>query len=99
MHAAGLAKSCDLAERLDRRALLQKLQAGDDNFVTRLQAADHRIGVTDCLSDVDWYLVSDVTVTLRGCKVDEGLAADETDGENGNDRSGCGAPGHSRIDE
>src|ERR1700687_3763632 len=52
-HSAGRATASDSAQRLDRRTLLQKLQAGGDDFVTGFKAADHWIGVADCIAELD----------------------------------------------
>jgi hypothetical protein len=45
-----MAKSSDLPQRLDRRALLQKLQAGCNDFVAWLEATENGIGIAYGLS-------------------------------------------------
>src|SRR5882757_5315998 len=57
LRSAGRAKASDSAQRLDRRTLLQELQAGGDDFVTRLEPADHGIGVADGIAEHDRHLM------------------------------------------
>ena len=97
--SAGTAEASDLAQRLDRRALLQKLQAGGDDFVTRFKAAEHRIGVADGLSERNGHLMGDVSVAFGRREIDEGLAAHEADGKDWNHGRRRCAPGDARLDE
>src|SRR3981189_2366402 len=99
LRSAGRARDSDSAQRLDWRTLLQKLQAGGDDFVTRLKPADHGIGVADGIAQFDGHLMGDISVALWSRKINEGLAAHKTDSEDGNHRRGCGAPGDARTDQ
>ena len=47
MDSAGIDESSCLAEGLDGRAFLQKLQARGDHLIARLEAAKDGIGVAD----------------------------------------------------
>src|ERR1700751_3746925 len=92
-------QASDSAQRLDWRTLLQKLQARGDDFVTRLEAADHGIGVADGVAELDGHLMGNVSVAFWRREEDKGLAAHETDGEDGHNRRGCGAPDDARPDQ
>jgi hypothetical protein len=90
--------SC-LAERLDRRTFLQKLQAGGDYFFSRLETTKNGIGVADGFAYGHGDLVCYVSVPFRRCDVDEGLAADEADGKDRDCGRRCGAPGDAGLDQ
>ena len=98
-NSAGTGEASELAQRLDRRTFLQKLQAGGDDFVSRLEAAENGISVAYGLAEHDGYLMCDVSFALLSREINEGLAAHKADGEDGNHRRGRGAPGDARPDQ
>src|SRR5438270_12185731 len=96
---AGIVEAPYSAQGLDRRALLQKLQAGGDDFVTRLETADHGIGVVDRIAEFDGHLMGDVTITLWRSEKNKRLAANQADREDRNNRRGFSAPDDPRPDK
>ncbi len=75
------------------------MQAGENDFVARLETAEDGIRVAYGFAEGDRNLVRDVSVALCCCDEDEGLATDSSDGEDRNDRSGSSAPGNASLDE
>src|SRR6266702_5916547 len=97
--ASGVRRRSRSAQRLHRNALLEKLNSRQDDAVASVKSGKDGIDIADRFAQRHRDLMGRVSGPLWRCNVDEALAADAGDSEDGNRRRlGC-APGNTGVDD